>query len=507
MSTGTLSSRIAGGAAWMIGLRLGVRGLGFVSTIVLARLLVPADFGLVAMAMTVSSVLDTVLELNFSIALITERRDDRAFYDAAWTWSILKGILVAAALAVTAPLIARYFDDARIVPIVYVLAVSSLIAGFQNPAVVNFIRDLEMHRTFTIGLGAKILSFAVTLAAAIIFRNYWALVLGSLTGSAATVLLSFIMCDFRPRFGFARSRELLGFSSWLMLTNIIGAVRGQIDPIVIGRIISARALGIYRIAWEISSLAATEIMMPVRQALFPGFVKWADDRDKLAQNYMESQAIMFSIALPIAVGIGLVADPLVRVLLGSQWLDAVPVMRILLVGAIVQTICDNGWTVLNALRKPHINTVIGAVTTVFYAVAVLYGVKAGGLVGAAIGHALASVLYLVCNSLALRRFMRISVLSLLRLAWRTIVATALMAAAVILFQGAYLDGSGLNPFAALPLTALVGVAAFAVVHIALWGIFGRGNGVEARILEIGHSLLARRRISPGGTAKSLDALR
>jgi len=81
-----------------------------------------------------------------------------------------------------------------------------------------------------------------------------------------------------------------------------------------------------------------------------------------------------------------------------------------------------------------------------------------------------------------------------------------MAAAVIQFQGAYLDASGLNPFAALPLTALVGVAAFAVVHLALWGIFGRGNGVEARVLEIGRSLLARRRNSSTAGAETPGVL-
>src|ERR1700733_13906139 len=109
----------------MIALRMSVRFLGLVSTIVLARLLVPADFGLVAMAMTVWSILDTVLDLSFATALITEPREDRAYYDTAWTLSIFKGFVVAGLLFASAGYIADYFNEPRVTPVIHVFALIS----------------------------------------------------------------------------------------------------------------------------------------------------------------------------------------------------------------------------------------------------------------------------------------------------------------------------------------------------------------------------------------------
>jgi lipopolysaccharide exporter len=481
---GATGGRIAGGALWMIALRMCIRGLGFVSTIILARLLVPADFGLVAMAMTVWSILDTVLDLSFATALITEPREDRKYYDTAWTLSIFKGIVVAVLLFTTAGFIADYFNEPRITAIIHVFALISLIMGFQNVGTVNFIKDLQMHRSFALGVAVKVPAFIVTVAAAVILRSYWALVLGMFAGGAATVLMSYVLCDFRPRLALAKTGELLSFSSWLMANNIINAIVSQIDAVVMGHLATARLLGIYRIALEISGLPVTEIMAPARAALLPGFVKWADDRDKLAKNYVDSLAILLAIALPIATGIAIVADPLTRTLLGDQWLEAVPIMRILLVSTVVQILCDNAYYVVNAVRKPHINVIRAGVVAPAYVVGLYFGVEYYGIYGAAFAHAGAMLLSLIANSVILRRIMRTSLLEVFRGSWRTILATAVMGLVVPQIMMAWLEPLGLNAPTELVLASLSGVAVFAAMEALLWVVFGRGTGAESRLAEL-----------------------
>ena len=489
---GSLGARIAGGAAWMIALRLSIRGLGFVSTIVLARLLVPADFGLVAMAMTIWSVLDTVLDLNFATALITDPREDRSYYDAAWTLSIIKGFFVAVLLLVGAEPIANYFQDPRIVQIVYVFAAASALSGLQNIGIVTFIKDLQLHRNFALGLITKLLSVTATVVAAIVFRDYWALVIGTTVARLATVGLSYALSPFRPRLSLKNSIDLLSFSSWLMLNNIIGAFAAQIDAIVVGRLVSAQALGIFRVALEISVLPATEIMMPARQALLPGFVKWVSDPDKLSRNYIESLAVIISVTLPIAAGICLAAHPLVLVLLGDKWLQAVPLMRVFVVAATIQILCDNGGILLAAMRRVHVIALIAGLCAMLFAVAAYFGVKLYGIMGAAIAHAIMSVCYFVCISFVLRRVLHNPVAALGRLTWRTLLATGVMIAAVLYLKLNYIDPASLSPIVALLATACTGAVVFFAVHAAAWIALGRGTGAEVRVAKILAALLKRR---------------
>lgn len=476
---------------WMIALRMCVRGLGFVSTIVLARLLVPADFGLVAMAMIVWNILETVLDMNFSFALITGPENDRRYYDTAWTLSILRSCFVTVLLLVSAGAIAAYFKEPRIYPIIQLFALASLLSGFQNIGTVKFVKDLQLHRNFAMGVVNKLLSFSVTVGAAFLFHNYWALVLGTLTGRLATVGTSYLLCDFRPRFGLSKVRELFSFSAWLMANNIINSLVAQMDAVVMGRWATAGVLGLYRVALDISGLPASEIMIPARQALFGGFAKWASDPAKLAVNYIESQAVMLSVALPLAIGIALVAEPLTLTLLGNKWLAAAPIIRILVFSAIARILCDNAAVVLDAMRKPHLNTYVGGGVGLLYVAGLCVGVKYYGIYGAAIAHAASAFVYLIVNTLVLRRMLKASLIAVLRLAWRTILATLGMSAAVLDVERAYLVGGGWSAPAELLLLSLLGACVFAGIEAGLWAVFG-GHGAEARIVEIASSLVGRR---------------
>ena len=482
-----MGRRIARGATWMIGMRMAIRGLGVISTIILARLLTPADFGLVAMAMAVGAALEAVLEPNFAGALLSDPSRDRSLYNAAWSWSILKGVLVGFLLVLAAPWIADYFRDKRIVSLVYVFAGMSAVSGFQNISTIDFVKDLQLHKSFVMGFGAKILSFAATITAAVIARDYWALIIGMFVQRAATIALSFMLSDYRPRFNFKGSVGLLSFSAWQMISNIVGAAVSQLDALMMGRLASARALGIYEVALEVSALPATEIVTPARQALIGGMVNWLDDRKKFAANYTESLAIMLSVCLPLSAGLAMVSEPVVRVVLGEQWLEAAPLITILVFSGLVRMFSENASTALVVLRQPRINTVTLAITSFFYVFFLYYGITRYGILGAAVARAATSAINLMLNSIILRRYLDTSLGLAFRLSYRTLVATAVMVA-VLLGLGMGQPGAyGLPAIQGLLLAVATGMLVFAVVHGIFWAILGRGNGVEGRILRLAAS--------------------
>ena len=277
---GDLGRRMATGAVWMIALRFAVRSIGLVSMIVLARLLVPADFGLVAIATALAGALAAISEFGFQVALIQNHAADRRHYDTAWTLGLIRGFVVAGALAACAGPLAGMFSDQRLQPILLVLALGVVVASLENIAVVDFRKDLQFQREFVYRALAKLAAFAVTVPLAISLRNYWSLVIGMLAAQLAGVMLSYTMCHYRPRLSLTAWRELIRFSKWLLLNNVLYFAYHRIDTFIIGRFAGAQPLGFFRLAHEIASLPTTEMVAPIRAAILPGYAKLASDHDR-----------------------------------------------------------------------------------------------------------------------------------------------------------------------------------------------------------------------------------
>lgn len=208
---------IVKGSAWMIGLKWFMKSLGIISTLVLARLLLPEDFGLVATAMIFVSLLTYLGQFGLDSALIQNQDRSPDLYSTAWTFNFAVSVLQGVLLYAFASEIADYFDDSRLAPLVQFLSVTFLLKGMKNVGIVDFRKDLKFQYEFQLLALAKILSFIVTVTVAVCYRSYWALVLGIVAGVLVEFVLSYTMHPFRPRFTLVRLRELFSFSQWSTL--------------------------------------------------------------------------------------------------------------------------------------------------------------------------------------------------------------------------------------------------------------------------------------------------
>ena len=313
----SITRELAVGSGWMVGAQLAIQVIGLISTIILARLLIPADFGLVALATTILAGLQALSELSFDIALIQNPRAGRPEYDSAWTLSACRNFLIAIGLTVAAGPIASGFDDPRLEAIIYCLAVSTFLDGFQNIGIVDFRKELKFHQDLIFRVLGKLGPFLVTVPLAFLWRNYWALVVGTLAGSLFRVILSFVMHSYRPRISFAGWRDLIHFSKWLMLANLCIFISSRAITFIISAISGAGALGIFLMSTEIACQTNTNLLAPMRRALFPGYSKIASDLGRLQYIFIDISALVFLIGTPLTIGIGLIADPLVKIALGG----------------------------------------------------------------------------------------------------------------------------------------------------------------------------------------------
>jgi len=496
----SVGHRVAKGALWMIGARFAIRGIGLLSTIIVARLLRPADFGLVALAGAMVAAVDVFGNLSFDVALIRETGAKGDHYDTVWTLSIARGALVALILAALGEPASRFFADERMQAVIYALAASLLLESFQNVGVVDFRKDLHFHREFTFMVAGKAASFVTTVLLALLWRNYWALVCGILAGKLASVALSFVMSAYRPSLHIKEWRALIGFSKWLLITNIIQFFASRLDTFTIGRIAGVQAVGLYEISKEIADLATGELIQPIQRALFPGYAKLLGDDKQLAQSYVRGLSAMMLLALPVAGGIAVVAELIIRVFLGSGWNGAIPLLQILSLSGAMRVWQGNAGAILLARGSGRVITGLTIISTLVLAPCVIIGALAGGPIGAAWGFVITQAITMTLLVTVTLRLLSVAPSALLAAVWRTLISAGVMAVSVIGVRE-WLDHAGAIPVATVELVALscFGAVVYAAVHLSLWRLIGAGDGPERDVLSIFIPIFARWRIAPNRT--------
>ena len=484
---------MARGAAWMVLFRLFDRTIGIISTAVLARLLVPADFGLVAMAMSVIAVIELATAFSFEVALIQKPDPTREHFDTAWTLNILMaagGALATAALAW--PTASMYGDD-RLTVVMLCIAAAWLVSGFENTGVANFRRRMDFSSEFRLMATKRVVTFAVTMVAAFVFRSYWALVIGMSTGRVVGVVLSYLMEPFRPRASLSRARELLNFSGWLLANNVAGVVLARMPHFVVGRLFGAQALGAYTVGSEIAQLAHTELVAPINRAMFPGYAKIAGDPEQFRRVCTDATAAILLVVLPASFAVAILAGPIVRVLLGLQWHEAAPVIRILAFAGAITAITSNNVAAYMALGRPRLATAIYVARLVFFVALALpfaasLDINAVALceLGAALGSLLVSLPILL-------RVVKVRAADYLATIWRPFAASVVASGAVYLLLGLAEDTTDLpTAIARLAVGLPAGLLFYVVALAMLWRLSGRPATVEVDIVRQLHTTLATR---------------
>jgi PST family polysaccharide transporter len=478
-----MTRQIASGVGWMVLFKLIDRGLAIVSTLVLARLLVPADFGLVAMAMSVIAILELATAFSFEIALIQKPELQRAHYDTAWTLNAMLAASCAALTALMAYPTALFYGEPRLTLVMLVLGIGWLFSGFENPGTVDFRRQLDFRREFRFLASKRALSFIVTVSLGVALRSYWALVIGSIVGRALGVVLSYLFHDYRPRPCLKAARDLFSFSGWMLANNILSVAQAKIPHFAVGRYLGPQPLGLFTVGAEIGQIPSTDLTAPINRVIFPGFSRLADDAFQLRKTFLDVMAVTTLFALPAAVGIAAVAEPLVLVMLGFKWIEAVPVVQVLALSAAVAVVSSGNGSAYLALGQPRFITLIAAVRLVALVPLALILTSRMGLMGAAYAELVASVLALLASLPVLLRRLQISPLTYVSHVWRPVVASGLMAYAVQSLLPRLPDaGSSLATLPALLASIATGIIVYFAATLLVWLLVGRPYGAEGLVL-------------------------
>ena len=464
---------LAGGAALMVLFRLLDRTIGVLSVLLLARLLTPADFGLVAMAMSVVALIELMSAFGFDSALIQRADVERRHMDTAWTFQVIFGAATALLLLLLAMPAASFYQDPRIAGILPVLALSSLLGGLANIGPVMFRKELDFTREFKFLLAKRLVGFVATLAAALLLRNYWALVVGMVVGAAASLAISYALHPYRPRLSLAASVELLHFSKWIFVSSLVQYVQGHADRLILGRLVGARELGLYSLAHEVATLPATAVIAPINRAVFPAYAALNQDMAALQLRFISVMGVVAALALPLSAALAMLAAPTVALLLGPQWTGSEALLPWFVIAGLVSALQGNLYALIVALGQPQKSTLVLLIVTAIQLPMLALASVYYGVVGAAMAHAVAALIGLIPLHVVFFRLTRFSWGAYLRCFPRPLVACAAAALALVGFE--HVTPSALLAWPLLHLA--LGGGCFAVAYVMLmwlqWRLAGR----------------------------------
>ncbi|MGK9164850.1 lipopolysaccharide biosynthesis protein [Inquilinus limosus] len=466
--------------------------IGFGNTLLLARLLTPADFGVVAIASTVSFVVSSLTELSLSQSLIQHRNPEEEHFHSAWTLNLARSAVLAALVIALAHPIAWIYSDPRLGPIMLVIGAGALLPGLTNPKLVTFQRNLVFWQDFVLNVSQRAAGLAFAVVVALVFRNYWAIVAGIIATQVSAVLLSFLFVPYRPKLRLRRARELLSFSVWLSLGQAVNTINWRTDHLAIGYVLGGTALGHYTVGDNLAVLPTREATAPLAQTLFPGFSRINDDPVRLRNAYQRAQTLLCAVALPVGFTFALVAKPLVLLAMGAKWLPAVMIIQFLSGIFAIQTLASSLQPLamaLGATRSLFIRDLInlGIRIPILIAGMVLYGIP-----GVIIARCISGMASTLVNMAMVRRLLALPIRAQLAANARALVSTMVMVALV----GAWdrWIGDGTDPLFLAGKIAIMSISA-ASIYVAstafLWRIAGRPSGPESEVASLVASALRR----------------
>jgi PST family polysaccharide transporter/lipopolysaccharide exporter len=327
----------------------------------------------------------------------------------------VRNTVIAALLVLGADVVAGFFEEPGVAPLLRVLAVSVLVDGFASIAIVLFEKRLEFKKRFAYRMSGLLTEFVVMVGFAFVYRSVWAFVVGTIAGAAAMVIASYAIGRRRPRFLLSKTefRSLFGYGKWLTASSILIFFLLYGGDIVVGKLLGAAMLGYYQFGFRISNLPVTSLTSVLSGVMFPALSSIQEQASRVASLYVRSVRLTVLVTAPALVLLIPLAHVLIVSLAGEKWLPAVPVVRLLAVAGLCRSIGGTTGPIFLALGRPDIRTKIQVIQLLIYAVVLFPLANAMGIVGVA----LAAVIYsVVMNAVAVVHAVRLCGLRLRRLA-------------------------------------------------------------------------------------------
>jgi O-antigen/teichoic acid export membrane protein len=390
------------GTAWSTLSTIGKQLLTLASVATVARMLGPAAYGLMAMAALVIAFISNFRDLGTATAIIQRPTVSRHLLSSLFWINVAVGLLMCITVAATAQTVASFFRSPELAGILRVLSLSLWIASASVVHNAILTRAMLFKAVALTELVAALAGYLVALTCAYAGLGVWSLVFASVTSSLTNTIGYWAGARFAPRFEFNWSevKSIAGFSSNLSAFGIVNYACRNVDNLIVGKVLGSVSLGFYQMAYNLMLTPIQNISTMISQVLFPAFSRIQDDSERFRHAYVRGCMVIALLTFPVMAGLGVVADPLIRAVLGPKWIGAIPIFQILVPVGLVQSVQTTVGIVYQAKGRTDLLFRWGLLVLVAVTSAFLVGVRFGA-VGVAAAYAIVYVIFLIYPGFAL----------------------------------------------------------------------------------------------------------
>lgn len=454
-----LTTKTILGAVWTVSSRLTGRLIDFGTVLVLARTLTPADFGLTALAMSLTVVIDTVLEVPLIQALTRLKSIKKSHLDTAFTLGVLRGLLLAFVVLLAAWPFSHIYRDDRLVALVAAIAIGPVARSLYSPGMAKCIRQMSFRQVFVAELFGKIAASILAISLVYLGGGYWAIAAASISSSVATTATSYLLAPYRPALSLANFSDFSSFMGWFGTAQVVSAFSWQFDRILLGYFVTKSALGQYTMASDLSVLPTQSLIGPAMQPVMAAFSRISGDRERLQSAFLKASRFTMMIAVPACVGISLTSDMIVNVLLGPKWSEAAVYLPWLALSIVLSPYYQNLYSLALAVNRPSVIFRLSSIELCSRIVLVSSGLYFLSLMGAIGARGAASLILFISSLLYARMLIDVSVSAQLSNLWKIAAACTVMTLLVLMLR-VNLDGRNVNVIIELGLTAAFGAIVY-----------------------------------------------
>ncbi len=432
--------------------------------LILARLLTPEDFGVVAAATVLTSLCQALADAGLAKALVQHREELDLGAQAVFWMSLLASLLLACLLVVAAPWIAWFFGDPRIEAVVRWLSLQVPLAGLCAVPTALLQRDFRFRRLFWVRLVAAGLPALASIPLALSGFGYWAIVAGLLAGQALQCVSLWLQCDWRPRWQVdaAVAARLLRFGRWTAVSALLAWGYGWLDVLVVARYLGSHDMGIYRIGSTFVTMVFGLCFTPLLPVLYSDFSRMGHERERVAGQVMEASRTIVAVSVPIGAAIALLSPEIEALLFGPAWSGLAPVIALLAAAHGLAWLVGVNGEGYRAVGRPDLESWAMGISIVLYSIGYLVAIRYGLVAFAAMRVALVSLGIAVQCAISGRIFgLRVS-------AWLA-ASTRPVVFAAVAYVAAWLAS---NPRQGIG-SALIATLVFASVYLSLLAAFDR----------------------------------
>lgn len=475
-------SRTASASFALAGAQLFAKFIDFFLILLLARLLTPEDFALIAIAMIFVQVTEAILEMPVFQALIRTSRVTRNMLYTAFTISLIRSFIVVAIILILTPVAATLFDESRLYTLMPLLALAPALRGLLNPKLVLFARRLNYYPEAVISIIAKVITALIALPFAIMTKSYWALAMMTVIAPGLLLVASYAYVPFLPKLSLKSWSVFSNMVGWSTVSQFFGAANWQVDVFVLAQFVSRSTTGNFSVAINLSGTVYQIFVGPVLRPFISSFSELSRN-GALQAGYLLGTRGVFMLTGPVFTVLAVLSTPIVMLLFGKDWTEAPLFLSVMAFCTLFSVAVQPAGSVAYARDKTFYVALMSGYAFLVKAILIYAGYRTFGIPGFLAGQFAGALAFFSISMWVVQRLIGLSILRQLGVIFVPALALGIMASTMLSLRPFVMYDNQWTLFASIASIAMLGAIAYLAVIFAVWFLNGRPDGVEKQVLQ------------------------